>query len=509
MKGVTAVAINSIFFVGGFLICYLFFVMKNRKILEKISRVLQEYGKGNVLFEGDIDNEGISKSLAGLSKMLKSWMYELMRSSTTISTLAKEVNENAKSSMKEINGLAQKMDSFTKDTYHVNSEILEAASISEELTSSITEIASTGKTADENTAIAKGTVFDSAEAIEEAIGVIGKISSKLEGSTIELKKLDEMVAQIETMADKINKIAEQINLLALNAAIEAARAGESGRGFTVVAQEVRKLADESSKASGDITEVVQGITKQMKSTYEMIYSSMEEGKEGERIAVEAKKGLSKITDSMDDVLGAIQNITHNIMQGAEATEQMAKNIEEVANFSQETMATVDGINRIIHHQKEFVAKSTSSIGNLAAISSDMEKFADSFDEILGRCLLKVSESLAQEIEKNGVTNEKLREYASTTGISDIYITDDDGVIVYTTDEVAMGFRFPEDEENQAFEFRKILKDSSTKVIQKMQKRAIDDKYYKFAGVARRDYKGIIQASLALEDIPKFSIKIQL
>ncbi|WP_170834672.1 methyl-accepting chemotaxis protein [Natronincola peptidivorans] len=508
MNDFMSIVLNSIFFAGGFIACYIIIALRGKRTLEKANRALEEYSKGNFLFEGEADNNRITKSLSNLNKMLKEWMYELLKSSTSIATLTTEVNKDANSSMTKINVLADKIERFTQDNHRVNNEILEAASISQELTSSIAEVASTGKMADENTALAKETVLSSASSIEEAIGVIEKISYKLEGSAEELKKLDEMMMRIGEMTGKISNIAEQINLLALNAAIEAARAGESGRGFTVVAEEVRKLADESARASGDITEVIQGITGQMKSTFGIIQSSMEEGKRGQKIAIEAKEGLNNITDSMNGVLGAIENISHNISQGADATEQMAKNIEEVAAFSQDTMATVDEINEMIQHQKEYLTKNTNSTEDLVKISGNMEKFADTFDEILGQCLLKVSEELAKEININGTTNQKLKEYAAGVGISDIYITDDDGVIVYTTDDETVGFRFPEDKDNQAYEFRKILENPSLKVIQKMQKRSIDDKYYKFAGVGRKDKKGIIQASLALEDIPKFSIKMQ-
>ena len=499
---------------AGFGLCYLTVAGRGKKLHRDVGKVLDEYSRGNVLKEMDTAGYGagdqaILKPLGALHQMLKNWVYQIVRSSSIISRLTQELNEDSHASLKEIAQLSSKISDFSADAYQVSNDIMEAASISEELSSGSAEIATAGRQVQERTTKTKEVVDIGGEAIEKAIRVMNEIGQKLEGTGDELKKLDQMMNNITGMSVKINKIAEQINLLSLNASIEAARAGEAGRGFTIVAQEIGKLADESAGASSEISRVVEGIMGQMNATHDLMESGVRQGQEGQQVGREAREKLSEIMKAMEEILEAIGHISTVTGEQSEATEQLATHIEKVAAFSRDTMSTLEQINGMMEQQNAYIEKSTQKADELYDISHGLGEFGGQFDEMLGRCLVRYSQGLAEEIKRKGIQQVDLAQFARKTGAADFYVTDETATIVASSDKLAIGFQFPDDPNSQAYDFLKILKDPKLQVIQKMQPRDLDNEYYKFAGISRSDAKGIVQASLAMRDIPKFHIRMDL
>ncbi|KAF6613490.1 methyl-accepting chemotaxis protein, partial [Paenibacillus sp. EKM208P] len=112
-----------------------------------------------------------------------------------------------------------------------------------------------------------------------------------------MRMLDERTQQIDTMLHAITDIAQQTNLLALNASIEAARAGEEGRGFSVVASEVRKLAEQSNQSSGQISELIQNMRKDMEHSLKTMERVKQDVDSGIKIASETEQQFNKIVTS--------------------------------------------------------------------------------------------------------------------------------------------------------------------------------------------------------------------
>lgn len=199
-------------------------------------------------------------------------------------------------------------------------------------------------------------VADQADVGGQAVGAIVKQISELgeetDGLAKEVAGLGKLSGEIGQIVNVITGIAEQTNLLALNAAIEAARAGEHGRGFAVVADEVRTLAEQSAKATADITSLIQQIQKGIDSAV----SGMQLGAtkmQASLVSVnESGEALREILTSVTGVVTQVEEITSGLgevnMAGheiASATEEQAASIAELANVSQELM-------RMSHHLKE-------------------------------------------------------------------------------------------------------------------------------------------------------------
>lgn len=200
--------------------------------------------------------------------------------------------------------------------------------------------------------------------IRETIAVMNRINDRVKQSAQIIKNLGMRSDQIGEVVGLINEIADQTNLLALNAAIEAARAGEHGRGFAVVADEVRKLAERTTEATKEIGDTI--VAMQNETKHAVV--SMEEGvNEVELGATEAAKS----GDALQDILGQVNTVTTEINQIAVASEQQTATTNEIANNIQQ-------ISEVIHDTAKRIQGNANAASQLAGLSKDLQKIVGQF-----------------------------------------------------------------------------------------------------------------------------------
>lgn len=161
---------------------------------------------------------------------------------------------------------------------------------------------------------------------------------------------------------------------------------------------------------------------------------------------------------------------------------------------------MDIIRKDIDHQYDTERENIESCDNMSNSIKAMLEFTQEFENIISNKLIEHCKIICKNLMEEKIGINDISKYCIENGISEVYITNHDGVTVLSNNDSAIGFRFPEDESSQAHVFRKILESSDSIISQNFQKRDLDNKYYKFVAIARKDCKGIVQAGLDVEDI---------
>jgi methyl-accepting chemotaxis protein len=222
----------------------------------------------------------------------------------------------------------------------------------EEITVSISHIAAN---ADEANGLVSNTgalSADSAKTMGEVATEVGKSANEVSDLSSLLDRLNKRSQDISGIIQVIKEIADQTNLLALNAAIEAARAGEQGRGFAVVADEVRKLAERTGSATIEITGMIDGIRGETNAAVKNMESTLDAVQSGVSLSNEAANKIAHIRQNMNNVVEKMSEIALATKEQQEATTQMAQSAENITNHMQQSDAALhratDSIRQLNH-----------------------------------------------------------------------------------------------------------------------------------------------------------------
>ncbi|MEI7815776.1 MAG: methyl-accepting chemotaxis protein, partial [Desulfuromonadales bacterium] len=210
------------------------------------------------------------------------------------------------------------------------------ATAGEEMSATSSDIAQNCQMAAEGAQRASQAASDGAEVVERTVAVMGQIAAKVQESARTVESLGERSDQIGAIIGTIEDIADQTNLLALNAAIEAARAGEQGRGFAVVADEVRALAERTTRATREISEMIKSIQKETKGAVVAMEQGVHQVEAGTTEAARSGEALRDILLQVNDVAMQVNQIATAAEEQTATTSEISSNMLQITDVVQQT-----------------------------------------------------------------------------------------------------------------------------------------------------------------------------
>lgn len=219
-------------------------------------------------------------------------------------------------------------------------------------------------------------VVDSSASIEEMRKQNGIISNAVDSAFTTVTQLQESMEKVNEALNEISAIAKQINMLALNAAIEAARAGEHGRGFAVVSEEVRILAEQSSNTANNIGNVIKELTFKTNETLDKVSIGHDAAKQGDLILTDVISFFEEMKQTINDTNNFIAKSIRGTNLMAEEFIGIQKHIENVASISEENSASTEEVLSTMESENNDIMSILVSMENIRNLSNDLKKMID-------------------------------------------------------------------------------------------------------------------------------------
>lgn len=319
-----------------------------------VTKIAQAVAQGDLSVHVDVDERRHQNSALHAMKMMTN-------SLRTVITQSVNISESIAAASSQLNGTSEHIATGAEE---VAAQTGTVATASEEMSATANDIARNCLAAAEAAKQVEMSATESAYIVMESVNVMNSIAERVQNSSENVAGLGKRSDQIGEIVATIEDIADQTNLLALNAAIEAARAGEQGRGFAVVADEVRALAERTTRATREIGEMIRGIQQET----QQAVSLMEEG------VNEVERGISesaRSSEAISLILGEISDLGSQISQIATAAEEQTATTGEITNNIQQ-------ITDIMNDTAKGAIESSSASSDLARQAENLRQIVSHF-----------------------------------------------------------------------------------------------------------------------------------
>ncbi|WP_249660685.1 methyl-accepting chemotaxis protein [Lysinibacillus fusiformis] len=340
----TLVVIGVAIIIGIFVIWQ--YASSMAKPINRVVQAMERFAEGDLTQESMSirSKDEIGKLANAMNQMqakLKDMIHNIAQASDLINTSSKELSQSANEVNMGAEQVAITMNELASgaegQAHHSN----ELTSLMERFTADLRETNQHGEHIHQSSVEVLGLTNEGSQLMTSSNSQMSKIDGIVQNAVEKVKNLDAQAQEISKLVVVIKDIADQTNLLALNAAIEAARAGEHGKGFAVVADEVRKLAEQVAFSVNDITSIVTNIQQD----FDVVTSSLEDGyqevKEGTNQIKATSETFTTISHSINNVVESVQLISSNLSKVTEDGQKMNSAIQEIAAVAEESAAGVE------------------------------------------------------------------------------------------------------------------------------------------------------------------------
>lgn len=311
----------------------------------------------------------MAKALDIMKDSVVSMLNDIKTSSSNIDVQTESLSAVAEELYSSSQNISVATNDVAKGTVEQSSDLVDITGILQDFSLKLEAVVGVIKEVDVNTNNIKTMADSSNNDMENVIQSVKNVNEAFNDLIVKTQNVGENVTKINEITNLINSISEQTNLLALNAAIEAARAGEAGRGFSVVADEIRKLAEQSKESSINISNIISEISKETQLMVGTTDDVKHELKNQEGNIYTAIKSFETITIAVDEITPKMNTANNSVEKLNESKDIILEKIEAASSISEEVSASSEEIAA----STQEMSKSTEDISNSLDLLTDMSK----------------------------------------------------------------------------------------------------------------------------------------
>jgi len=320
----------------------------------------------------------LSQSVDRMNRNIRALIKQLLNTSEQVAAASEELTASAEQSAQASNQIAESITEVAKGAEKQLEMAVATNNIVEEMAKGIHQVTENTAEVSRSTDKTSTAAIEGGKAIEKTVLQMGTIEKRTDDTADVISELEGKSKQIDTIVGLISNIAAQTNLLALNAAIEAARAGDAGRGFSVVAEEVRKLAEQSAHATKDITELIVDVQAKTKTAVDFMNESKREVKMGSELVDLAGKNFNEILTMIKVVADEINEISAATEELTSGTEDVVTAANRISGETKKTAEATQSVSAATEEQSASMQEIASASTHLSKMAADLQNEIQKF-----------------------------------------------------------------------------------------------------------------------------------
>ncbi|PNU24681.1 methyl-accepting chemotaxis protein [Bacillus safensis] len=375
-----AIILTGALIIGGILI---FFIIRSiTKPLSTLVSSSKKISQGDLTEKIDVRSKDeigqLGTSFNEMSESLRDVIQAVQTSVENVASSSEELTASAGQTTKATEHITSSIETFSNGNENQSEMVEQSAAHLKQMNEGLNEVAETSDVITASSIQSKTVAETGGQLVEQTVGQMKTIDHSVKEAEGVINGLEHKSKDITNILGVINGIADQTNLLALNAAIEAARAGESGRGFSVVAEEVRKLAVQSSDSAKEIEKLVNEIVTEIETSQNMFKAVNEEVKNGLTITDQTKESFSQINEQTAEIAARINEMNTTVRELSKGSEQISKAVNEIADVSRESSASIQDIAASAEEQLASMEEISSSSTTLSQMAEELRDLIKKF-----------------------------------------------------------------------------------------------------------------------------------